>query len=390
MYRKFSADHIFNGYHFLPVGTVVITTADGFIEAVIDRSEAGEEVQHFNGILCPGFINAHCHLELSHLKGSIAKHTGLVSFVQQVMAQRTADDEIKQQAMTTAAAAMYDSGIVAVGDICNTTDSIAVKQQSKIRWHNFIEVSGFENTAAEQRLAAANKIRDGFTSLLPMQASTLSPHAPYSVSKSLFQLLDTATAHRLISIHNQESKEEDKLYKNKSGNFLELYKSLGIDISGFSATGKSSIQSWLPYFTQQQCVLLVHNTFMSSDDIRFAKASAVSPTVVLCPAANKYIEGQLPPLELLLQYDINIVTGTDSLASNDALDILQELKILQNGFPQLTVETLLQFATSNASKALQMDNILGSFNKGKQPGVVHIANADQHILPASATSKKII
>jgi aminodeoxyfutalosine deaminase len=373
-YKKFLATQLFDGYKFLPSKSVLITTAGGTIVDIVDESTAGDDVQFFDGIISPGFINAHCHVELSHLQNKIASKTGLVNFVQNIITQRQEDTDVKQAAMQKAADEMYNNGIVAVGDICNTADSIFVKQHSKIKWQSFIEVSGFVDAAASKRLDDIKEVANQF-SIFNFQFSIV-PHAPYSVSKTLFDLINTATKNKIISIHNQESEEENDLYKNKTGDFLTLYKNLGIDIDLFAPSGKTSLQTWLRYFTNQQQIILVHNTFISEDDIAFAKQSTTKqqPTITfcLCPQANMYIENCLPPVNLLVQNNCQIVLGTDSLASNNQLNILAEINLLQKHFPNINLETMLQWATSNGAKALQMENELGSFVKGKKPGVVLI------------------
>jgi aminodeoxyfutalosine deaminase len=373
-YKKFSATQVFDGYKFLPSKSILITTADGTVVDLVNELNAGGDVQFFDGIISPGFINAHCHVELSHLQNKVESKTGLVNFVQHIIAQRQDDIEIKQSAMQKAADEMYKNGIVAVGDICNTADSVFVKQHSKIKWHNFIEVSGFVDAAAQKRFDEILAVEKMF-SVLDSPVSIV-PHAPYSVSKTLFDLINNATKNKILSIHNQESEEENKLYKNKTGDFLNLYKNLGIDIDLFASSGKTSLQTWLPYFTNQQQIILVHNTFISEDDIAFTKQTTTTeqPTSIfcLCPQANMYIENCLPLVNLLEKNNCNIVLGTDSLASNNQLNILAEINLLQKHFTNIKLETMLQWATSNGAKALQMENELGSFAKGKKPSIVLI------------------
>ncbi|MEO5944331.1 MAG: amidohydrolase family protein [Ferruginibacter sp.] len=386
LYRKFKPDNIFTGTQMLPAENVLITTTEGIVKEIIPAKDAGDEVEILAGILSPGFINCHCHIELSHMKRQIAEHTGLVNFLQQVMSNRSATEEQKQQAMQAAEKELWQTGTVAVGDICNTTDSVSLKKNSDLYWHNFIEVSGFVDAAAENRLAVAEEVLQKFTrsdrSTINDQTSTLSPHAPYSVSKKLFQLLNNKTARQLISIHNQEAAAENELYKNKSGDFLNLYKNFGIDISSFDATGKTSLQSWVPYFTNDQSILSVHNTFTSEEDITINHQS--SPiNYCICINANLYIENSLPPLKLLMDNDCNIVLGTDSYASNHHLNMYEEIKTIQNHFPEISLETILQWATSNGAKVLGIKNKYGKFDTGKQPGVVlinHLNNTTSRIL----------
>ena len=212
-YNKFSAAQLFDGYNFLPTGTVLITSVKGEIIDTVISEDAGDDVQHLKGILSPGFINCHCHLELSHLKNTIPQQTGLVNFLQHVMSNIAASNEEKLAAMQSAENELYKTGIVAVGDICNTADTIPIKQHSKIHWHNFIEVSGFVETGAQKRLKEIRKIADQF-SIFNFQFSTV-PHAPYSVSKKLFELLNTLPNNNLISIHKSLKKNKRILSTQK-------------------------------------------------------------------------------------------------------------------------------------------------------------------------------
>jgi cytosine/adenosine deaminase-related metal-dependent hydrolase len=391
--RKFKADQLFTGYDIKPANAVLVMDPAGMVLDIIDEKDAGDDMEVFKGMLSPGFINAHCHIELSHLKGVIPPATGLVNFVQHVMSKRGATEEEKLTAIQKAEEELYQSGTVAVGDICNTTDSLAIKQISKLHWYNFIEVSGFVDAAAEMRFADAQAIASKFS--IENFQSSIVPHAPYSVSRSLFKLLNRVTANQLIAIHNQETEAENELYKNKQGDFLSLYQNFNIDITGFEATGKSSLQSWLPYFTNKQPVILVHNTFLSNEDIEFAKIqnpkSKIQNFFCLCINANKYIEQKIPPIGLLREKKSTIVVGTDSYASNWQLNMLEEIKTIQRETANtIPLAEVLQWATINGARALQMDDKLGSFEKGKQPGIVLIDQLDgQSITPAS-TAKRIL
>lgn len=392
-FRKFKANNIFTGSAFLDPEMVLVTDSEGIIVDTILTKDAGDTVEVFDGILTPGFVNAHCHLELSHLKNIVPEGTGLVQFVQQVMTKRGASDEEKLDAMKNAEQELYKSGTVAVGDICNTPDSISIKQKSNIYWHNFIEVSGFVDIMAGKRLDDAKTVLAKFKNEKSKAKtnSTLSPHAPYSVSKTLFEQLNNETIEELITIHNQECMAEDELYKNKTGGFLELYKNFGIDITSFQPTGKSSLQSFLPYFTNNQSIISVHNTFIKKEDIDFAKSKVKSQKLYFCICinANKYIEQTIPPFDLLKNSGHDIVIGTDSYASNWQLNILEEIKTIQQD-ANISLKEILTWATINGAKALQIDNNFGSFEKGKKPGVVLIDKVNGPTTTKQSSAKKII
>lgn len=370
-YRKFRADQLFDGYRMLDQH-VLITTEEGVIEGIVSPNEAGDDVQHFNGILSPGFINCHCHLELSHLKGLIPPNTGLVDFVQQIMLQRHHSREIMLESIEKAENEMLENGIIAAGDICNTPLTLLQKSKGRIWYHNFIEVAGMLPQIAEQRFRQSAELFAVFGKLysIPAESNSIVPHAPYSVADELWQKIIHFPGNHLLTIHNQEGADENKWFLNKQGEFIQLYEKMNLDVSFFQPSGKSSLQTYLLKFLKNQSLILVHNVHTSEEDLLFAKAGNKKISWCLCPNANLYISDQLPAIDLFIKHNCEIVLGTDSLASNHQLSILEEIKTIRKQFPNIATDQLLQWATINGAKALQMDKLLGSFEPGKQPGVV--------------------
>ena len=160
-----------------------------------------------------------------------------------------------------------------------------------------------------------------------------------------------------------------------------------MDISFFEPTCKSSLQSYYPKLEKAKEVILVHNTFTKEDDIVFAN-NKKGVNWCVCINANQYIEHAVPPIELLRKNNSSIVVGTDSLASNHSLSILDELKSIAQHFPAIPLNELLQWATINGARALQMDDVLGSFEKGKKPAVLLLENILEGNI-SNASVKKI-
>lgn len=365
---------MFDGYRFRTADEVLITDESGTVKEIVPTADAGDDVEQLDGILSPGLINAHCHLELSHLKDVIPPHTGLVDFLCSVVTKRGFAKEVIAAAIEKAEEEMFNNGIVAVGDIGNTADTASVKSRSRIRWQNFVEVLGFYDAKAEENMKQYEAVAN---ILKTTHRTSLVPHAPYSISAKTFQLINDATQGQIISIHNQETAAEDELYKTGAGDFLKLFRVFGIDTSPFPVTGKSSIRSYLPHFHNGQTILLVHNTFMPEEDIVWANDYAANNGLqlvyCLCPNANLYIENKVPPVHLFQQQNCTIVLGTDSYSSNWQLSIVKEIQaLLQHS--NVSAQQALQMATINAVKALRWENDLGSFEKGKQPGIVLLAN----------------
>ena len=391
-FQKFQPDELFTGYELLGSGFVLVTSDEGKIDAIVMEQDAGDNIQKVRGILCPGLVNCHCHLELSHLKNVIPPHTGLIEFLCSVVTKRNFEPGIIQDEIAKAEKEMWNNGIVAVGDIGNTADTAQVKAKSKIRWHNFVEVLGFTDEKAEENIEFYRSVLDRLQQIRSRSPSgpisdpdslrdrsSLVPHAPYSVSPKTFGFINQLTKGQVISIHNQEHPAEDELYKTGGGDYLKLFKIFGFNQSPFPVTGISSIRSCLPYFNNGQTIFLIHNTYMPEEDISWANSYAVENGLklvyCLCPNANLYIENRLPPVELFTRHGCQLVLGTDSYSSNWQLSIAKEVQALLAA-PELQtvspVPEVLQWATINGAKALQWDNDLGSFEKGKKPGVVLI------------------
>lgn len=394
-YKKFKADQIFTGTEILDHNHVLITDENAVVQAIVDIKEAGDDIQTFKGILSPGFINTHCHLELSHMKGLIPEKTGLVDFVFNIVTQRHFPEEEILDAIEKAEDEMIANGIVAVGDICNNTLTIPQKSKQRLAYYNFIEVSGWLPEIAEQRFNKSKAYYDAFCHLSSVNCQlSLAPHAPYSVSNELWNLIAPFFQNKTTTIHNQETAFEDALFIDGTGDFIRMYEMMKIDNSFFTATGKSSLQSYLQKFGGAKNVLLVHNTFIKADDISFIKFLSEQEQqqfyYCLCVNANTYIENALPPLELLRYHKHNITIGTDSLASNWGLSVLDEVKKIRQQFPSIPLSELLQWSTINGAKALQLENRLGSFEKNKKPGIVLIGGLQEGNIADASTVNLVL
>lgn len=389
MYQKFQATQIFTGTELLDDQLVLITQKDGTIEAFVGIEDAGDDIQNFEGIISPGFINAHCHLELSHMKGMIPAKTGLQEFVKQIVGLRKVEDALIQEAILSAENEMVENGIVAVGDICNTLDTLNAKAKHRLAYYSFVELYDLDPTRAADKINAGIILQNTFEQNC-IRAS-LVPHAPYSCTFALLKLLANHFGPHTISMHNQETAAENEFFENKTGDFISMYERTKVSLDYFHATGKTSLQSVLPKINTANHCILVHNSFTSVADIQAVRQQMPNTSWCLCPNANQYIESAMPPIDLLRAQKVNIVVGTDSYASNWSLNILDELKTIQKHNPTIELAEMLVWATLNGARALQMDKHLGSFEKGKKPGLVLISGVDAAgKLSSSSSSKQLI
>jgi cytosine/adenosine deaminase-related metal-dependent hydrolase len=375
--KSFKADYVFPVCAD-PIKNGVVTVDDlGKIISVTDQSTfaaTNAPVEQLSGILCPGFVNTHCHLELSHMKGKIDEHGGLVNFIKDVQKFRGTENDKIFDTATQADKDMYQNGIVAVGDIANTNVTIPIKQKSKLYYHSFVETFSFLPDKASETFEKALALLNEFKPL----PSSITPHAPYSVSKDLFKLIQKycETGQNLISLHNQECDDENKFYRYKSGSFNDLYAHFGLDISHFKPQARNSIQSVIPLLTNKQQILLVHNTCTNLKDIYFIKRFDRKIHFCFCPNANLYIENRLPKVELFINQGFNLTLGTDSLASNSKLCILSEMQAIQHKFPAVSTAQLMEWGTINGAKFLGIDDEIGTLEIGKTPGLNLITGVD--------------
>ncbi len=335
-----------------------------------------ESVEKYEGIICPGFVNAHCHLELSHMKGVLPEGTGLDGFIGGIVAQREAEWDALQQAQIAADNAMWEAGIQAVGDICNNDSTIETKRKSRLRYHSFIELLGINPSSAELTMQRGIDLAESYRE--KNLAASVVPHASYSVSAKLLNLISEYASRNgtPISIHNQETKSEDEMFVQGTGSLLEKLRSLGIPMQFFEPTKQTALRSILPLLPQSKPILFVHNTFTTVDEMAWANANNNALLWCTCPSANLYIEGLVPDVAKWLKCGSTICIGTDSLASNHQLSILEELRLLAQHCPTISFDNLLQIATLNGARALGLEKETGTLEKSKMPGVVLIQNVD--------------
>jgi len=388
--RRFSANYL------LPIDTSPIKNGIITVDSrntIVDVFNPGNSVKEFastefhNGVIVPGFVNTHCHLELSHLEGKISQSKGIAEFVSQVRTNRKADNQDISKSIRRAIATLKENGTAAVGDICNSLDTLSEKESSDIYFHNFIEVFGLNAADAMVRFDASEELRNSFQSS-NSGTSSITPHAPYSISESLWILLKDEmekTSPSLVSIHYGESLQEYVFLKDRAGLFAENFAKLGIPIS--LPDCKSPHEVVIRYIPKNAKVLFVHNTFASADEIKKLSTYFRETYFVLCPSSNLFIENALPDVPMLINSGVDIALGTDSYASSNTLSVFDQMMILLEKFPTLTFNEVLRWATLNGAKALGLDSRLGSFVAGKAPGLNLITNFDFTLMRPTSKSR---
>ncbi len=352
---------------------------EGTIIEIGQLTHETPNTEFYNGIIVPGFVNSHCHIELSHLQDKFERNSGMAGFIRQINRLReVADKQARLESIHNQMEQLYSSGVSAMADISNCNESFDAKSKSKLYTRTFLEVFGTEEKDVSKIVEGVIELTKEAQSIGIDAAPT--PHSCYTMSKKLLNnITKIALDNKWLSYHNQESWEEEQLLLNGSGPLADEYKNRGLNTP--PVTGESALLYFLDIvkslnISDSAKVLLVHNTFTNKESIQKAKETIKELYWAICPLSNLFIHQALPPLQLMRKEGLNITIGTDSLSSNHTLSIIEEIKTIQNYFPNIPLLEILEWSSYNGAKFLNKEDILGSFEIGKKPGVVLIENID--------------
>jgi len=357
--RAFHADHILLGDAPPLTDAVVSVREDGTIEDV--GPYRGTPAERVRGVVFPGLVNAHTHLELSALRGKVSGGHGFVAWVDRLVGLRaeTMPDE-EEEGIRRAVQELVAHATVAVGDVSNTLAAVSSLGARGIGGIVFHEVFGLDRASVLLRIEAVEAPR-----CPPGLAYARAPHTLYTLHPDAASRLLAGRAR--TSLHLAEHAAERRAIEHGDGPVPEwLERRLRL------------AREWpkRPLFDVAEQlgalrpgVLLVHLTDARPDEL--ARVAASGASVVLCPRSNLFIEGRLPPLLAVLEAGIAPALGTDSLASNTSLDVLDEARALADRFPSVPAWELVRMATANGADALGRPD-LGRIARGARPGLFAI------------------
>lgn len=387
IYTSVTAEPVRNGFvEYEDDGTVIRT---GICE------DPSSEAVFYDGAIVPGFVNAHCHVELSHLQGKFRKGTGMAGFIDQINELRDSSGrEDKIRCLSRWMDTMWKQGVSAMADISNCSDSFAVKASSPMYTRTFLEVFGTEPQDCAAVMADVMKLEKEAEDAGIDAAPT--PHACYTMSP---ELLSAASSEALragyLSYHSQESREEEDMIMYGRGAMYDNRRRAGMSTP--PVTGKPSLMYFLdrlgtvhrPPFNEH--VLLVHNVCLTQEAIDAAAKVLKNVWWALCPLSNIFIHNALPPVRLMRRNGLRLTVGTDSLSSNDTLDMVKELYCLQEAFPEIPLGEMLIWAGRNGAEFLSKEDVLGTIAPGRRPGLVLIgAISPEGRLTEGSTSTRLV
>lgn len=390
--RRLSAQYVITNTGILQKRAVITVNNDGLIVRIDETKgelRESQSVEFYNGIIIPGFVNCHCHLELSHLKGSIPGGTGLPDFIMHIRnsGKRNGMKELRSAAI--ADKALEAEGVVLCADICNTPLTFGIKKKSSISYINLLEVFGIDPDKAERRMNEIAELEE--KALEAGLEYAFTPHSFYSVSQPLFSLIRKKTAkNRISSVHFLESDSESMFLDKHTGPLRDSYRESGLLPQNLMIPG-DHVSAVIDELTPSGNLILVHNTYADNQTVRRLKKRR-NIWWCLCPGSNLFIENKMPPVEMLRKEGCEIVIGTDSLASNNELSILSEMKHIHRHFPSIPLEELVRWATFNGARALGEEKHFGKIEAGMKPGLLLIENIDLEnfkLLPGSSVKRLI-
>ncbi|GEJ58504.1 amidohydrolase family protein [Anaeromyxobacter diazotrophicus] len=349
---------VFTGAAVLADGAIAL---DGdAVAAVGPRAELEPRfgpAERLDAVLLPALVNAHTHLELSHLGGRIPGGEGLPAWVHLLVATR-AQDPGPGRALEEAVLDLVDLGVAAVGDVSNTLASLEPLGRAGVAGTVFHEVFGFSERRIEAALAQARALREAAPAAAPGLRVATSPHAVYSTHpRVLAELLRAGPA----SVHLAEDPAEREFCVAGSGPFAAMNRALGS--APLPALGRSAVAVAGPHLGRGS--LAVHAVDLDEEDLAVLGQSGA--TVVLCPRSNLHIGGRLADLPRLLAAGLPLAVGTDSLASAPTLSPLAELAALARAFPQVPPSRLLPLAWNGAAVGAPA---VGRLAAGAAPGIL--------------------
>lgn len=380
--RKIACQYLLDDKGTLRQHGVVSFDEQGVVESVDfpENIDSMAGVEFYDGILIPGMTNAHCHLELSYLKGTIGEGGMLDGFVRditKIRGQWTEEQQIDAAKLNDRF--MWAEGVQAVGDISNGTASFPAKVQSKIQYYTFAEYFNMPpddeaRAYFEEKTTHVAKARQLGLLISP------SPHSTYMVGDKLFKF---ASESDRLSIHFMETATEMGLFERKGGMY-ELLKEWDMepDFLHYGSHPTRLVES-LP---NDVPLLLVHNTQCKKEDVKTVTDHFKEVSFALCPRSNYYIERAFPPAKMFMDMGVNVAIGTDSLTSNHSLSMVEEIKWLSSHNEDIPLSVILSWATIGGARALGFDKQIGSFTVGKRPGAVLIENVDLVNLKTTSTT----
>ena len=344
----------------------------------IDEIDSYKTIDLGNSAIVPGFINAHTHLELTNLHKSLNGNGNFTDWIRDLVAIKKDWSESEYAvSIRNGIENSLKSGTTTVVDI--TRNGIALNEllASNIRKLLFFEIIDFDPDTAEDTIKDFKELISSI-STDDLLSIGIFPHAPYTVSDKLYRECKSVSEECDIRIatHIAETEDEIEFLTSGAGHFATLLNEFKM-LNKWKYPGLSPIKHLNNIGILNNECILIHCNYLTEDEIRIIEKS--KSNVVFCPRSHGFFHHKEYPFSSLKDRDINIALGTDSLASNDTLSILDEMKFIRNSYPEIEPNYIFSMGTIAGAVAIQMDDHIGQLRPGYNADVAVINFKDTDI-----------
>jgi len=341
-----------------------------------------DEINLTDCLLLPGLINAHTHLELSHLKGLVSYQGNFVDWVTRLIAARLETTKPLDNILNSACAELFRAGVTTVADICYEHRAWPYLKGLGLRKICFAEVFGLTDKLEAQTEYLRRTLAETETDDLLRLG--LSPHAPYSAGGELYQLAarlagsNNATGGSRVALttHLAETPEEIEFLTTGGGVWREFLQRINRWDGSFKCPKQRPVEYFLSLELQEQSFLLAHVNYIN--DAEIIALGRRRHSVVFCPRSHNFFGHPAHRFGDMLAAGINVCLGTDSLASNNTLSILDEMRFVHQQYPNFSTDILIKMGTINGAVALGWEDKIGSITSGKEADLVAIPLTGNH------------
>jgi cytosine/adenosine deaminase-related metal-dependent hydrolase len=352
-------------------------SVDGGRIAAVGEGAPSSAVDLGRVALLPALVNAHTHLELSHLHERVPPSGSFTEWVQAMMALRRQDaDSASGEILSAAQNAIrmaHGTGTGVMGDVSNTLAIVGILREAPFAAHVFHELIGVNPPDPDEKVREARARVEALDGERGRARISLAPHAPYSVSPALFKAIRadvSANAPTITTVHLGESAAEIELLRHGTGDMKVMLERFGVWTDRWEIPRLSPVEYLSRLGFLGPDVLVVHGVQFDDGDLRRVRDAGA--TLVSCPRSNRYVGAGSPPLERFYESGVSVAFGTDSLASVENLNMFAELAEARRIAPLVPARALLRSATQIGASALGFGGH-GSLEPGKRAAIIAVS-----------------
>ena len=353
-------------------GGVIAFDEEQILSVGHESDAAGEAVDLGNAAIIPGMVNAHTHLEFSHLNKPVGRPgISLGEWIATLTTALRCNENRQADAARQGIAESSAAGVTALGEIAQPDWAADVFQAATLDATVFLELIAPTDDAVDEKLKSAHRhiASADRTSNVADRAGWrpgLSPHAPYSIHPRLLAEVAAISARHQVPLafHLAESPEELKFLETASGPFRKLLEGLNKWEPQAHRRGRRPLD-FLRLMAPAHRSLVIHGNYLCDEEIAFISQNAKKMSVVYCPRTHRYFKHAAYPLKKLLDAGINVALGTDSRASSPDLNLLSDMRHVAHSYPDIEPAVVLRMGTIAGARALGMENESGTLEAGK-------------------------